>query len=96
MSRRSVNVERLELRLRGVAPHAAREAAASVARALLAELARGSDTTPGSDGLRVGGGHARIERVEANARAADAGPADGDLHRVVARRVAEQVHARLR
>ena len=93
MSRRSVNVERLELRLRGVSPQAAREAAQGLARELLEELARGG----GGDALRGGArGGLRVERVEATVPAADAFSPGGGLRGTVARRVADAVRARIK
>ncbi len=93
MSRRNVNVERLELRLRGVSPQAAREAAQGLARELLEELSRG-----GAGELSRGGGrgHASVERVEARVPSAEAVSPDGGLRKTVARRVADAVRARVK
>ena len=89
MSRRSVNVERLELRLRGVSPQAARDAAHGLARELVEELARGGDA------LRGGGrGRVRVERVEATVPVADAVSPSGAG--TLARRVADAVRVRIK
>jgi hypothetical protein len=82
--KRSVSVERLTVRVRGVSPEAAREAAGGLGRELLEELARGG-------GPRRG--HARIERVVANVPGEEAGAGQG-LGRSVARSVADAVRAR--
>ncbi|HEX5707541.1 MAG TPA: hypothetical protein VFX96_09615 [Pyrinomonadaceae bacterium] len=90
MSRRSVHVERLELRVRGVAPHAAREAAQGLARELLEELARGG----GAEGARAGG--VSVERVEARVPSSEGLMRGEGGQRAVARRVAGAVRARIR
>jgi hypothetical protein len=86
--KRSVKVERLELRLRGVSPREAREAARGVARELLEELAR--------TGTAARGGHAHIERVDAAVRASEAGATGPGLRGAVAREVADAVRTRMK
>ena len=84
--KRSVNVERLELRMRGVSPREAREAAAGIARELLEELARA--------GTGARGGHTHIERVDAAVRSSEAGATGSGLGGAVAREVADAVRTR--
>lgn len=93
MSRRSVHVERLELRVRGLSPRAAREAAEGFARELLEELSRGG-AGEGVAGRRGGG--ARVERVEARVPPSDAPTRGQESQRAAARRVAGAVRARVK
>ena len=86
--KRSVNVERLELRMRGVSPREAREAARGVARELLEELARA--------GAGTRGGHTHIERVDAAVRSSEAGTTSAGLPGAVARKVADAVRTRMK
>ena len=86
--KRSVNVERLELRMRGVSPREAREAARGVARELLEELARA--------GAAARAGHTHIERVDAAVRSSEAGAPGAGLRGAVARKVADAVRSRVK
>ncbi len=86
MNKRSVHVERLEIRLRGVSAEQARACAGRLGHTLLEELAGRPEAPPGA-GAAVGG---LARGAEGNA-----GPAD-ELHRVVARKVAASVRGRLK
>lgn len=87
MSRRSVRIERLEIRLRGVSAEEARACAGRLGGALLDELAAGRPDAPTSAGAATGG----------LTRGAEGGvEPSGELHRVVARKVAASVRGRLK
>ena len=86
MSKRSVHVERLEIRLRGVSPARARACAGRLGGALLEELAAERPDAPAGAGAAAGGLTRGVE--------GDAGP-EGELHRVIARKVAASVRGRL-
>lgn len=93
MSRRSVNIDRIELRLRGVSPQAARAAAQGLARELLEELGRDGAGEPPRGGGRA---HLSVERVEARVPSAEAVAPGGGLRATLARRVADAVRARIK
>ena len=89
---RRVRVERLELRVRGTSPHAAREAAREFARELLEELARGGGGAEERGAaerrnVRVGRVEARVPETESLTR----GP---EARASAARRVAGAVRSR--
>ena len=87
MSRRSVHVERLEIRLRGVSADEARACAGRLGHTLLEELAGRPDARGGDAGAAAAGGLTRGE---------EGGAGREELHRVVARRVAASVRGRLK
>ncbi len=80
MSKRSVHVERLEIRLRGVSAEEARAAAGRLGGALLEELSKGPGAAAGDAARAAQGGAGRRD----------------ELHRVVARKVAASVRGRLK
>jgi hypothetical protein len=88
MSRREVKIGRLEVRLRGVAPHEARAAAAGLGRELAERLA--AEPVRASAARSV-----RVERLDAGAHALGGGADAAALRDVLARRIAEAVGAKL-
>lgn len=90
---RRVRVERLELRVRGMSPHAAREAAREFARELLEELARGGGGA--AEGRAAAGRrNVRVERVEARVPEGESLTRGPEARASAARRVAGAVRSR--
>jgi hypothetical protein len=88
MSRRELKIERLEVRLRGVAPHEARSAADGLGRELAERLA--------AEPLRAGAARpVHVGHVDAGAHALGGGADAAALRDVLARRITEAVGAKL-
>lgn len=88
MSRRSVHVERLEIRLRNVSADEARACASRLGHTLLEELAGRPHARGGDAGAAAAAGGL--------ARGEEGGAGREELHRVVARKVAASVRGRLK
>ena len=102
MSRGRLHIDRLEIRLRGVSPDAARDSAERLGHTLLEELAlqelAGRAGAP-QTGARAPGGEAVASRGgEADAASVQGGVAgrESDLSGAIARKVAASIRERLK
>ena len=87
MSKRNINIDRLQIRLSGVSSQSARSAANGIGAELLGQLA-----TPG-DLAKV---HPRaIGKIDAGKFSVSAETAPSDLRELIARRIAESIKAKL-
>ena len=89
MSRRSIAIDRLAIRLKGISPESARAAVGGLGRELQGRLATGS---PGSGRQRAGS----IARVDAGAVRLASGATPSQLRTTIADRIAACIHATLK
>ena len=86
MSKRSIAIDRLAIRLKGVSPEVARAAAGGLGRALLSRLAA---APPGSGRQRSGD----IERVDSGAVQLASHTTPSELRTTIADRIATSIDA---
>jgi hypothetical protein len=87
MSRRTIRIERLEIRLKGVAPEAARAAAGHLGADLLGQL----NELPALGGRRV----VNISRLDAGTLRVSGASAPGLLRQQLARAVAATIRSKI-
>ena len=88
MSKRDIEIDRLEIRLKGVAPESARAAVGDLGRELLGRLAR----QQGQGRERTGS----IDHVDSGTVQLAAGAASGELRRAIAGRIAASINSTAR
>ena len=87
MSKRSININRLEIRLRGITPQTARAAANDLGHELLGRL---SDNPNPSGGRTI-----RVDKVDSGVCRLAAGSGPGELRDTIASRIAASVKAKM-
>jgi hypothetical protein len=86
MSKRSINIDRLQIRLKGVSPESARAAAGDLGRELMGELA-----APRQDPERQRTGD--IAHVDSGTVQLASGATPAELRRTIAARIAAAIHS---
>ncbi len=89
MSKQNVRIERLEIRLKGISPQAARAAVSDLGRELASRLA-GPRNLP--DGNRA----VKISRIEAGVFRLSGDTTPSELRRAIARRIAASIEPKLK
>jgi hypothetical protein len=87
MSRNNVHIDRLEIRMKGISPEAARAAANGLGSEVLESL--GSIANGSKHGARIG-------RVDAGNLKVDSGSGSAGLRQQIAQRVANSVQSRMK
>lgn len=88
MSKRSIKINRLEIRLRGITPETARAAANDLGHELLGRLSDNPD-------LSGGGRTIRVDKVDSGVFRLAAGSGPGELRDTIASRIAASVKAKM-
>ncbi len=89
MSKQSIQIERLEIRLKGISPESARAAVSDLGRDLAGRLAWPRNLPGGRRAVRIG-------RIEAGMFRLPGESAPSELRRVVAQRIAAAIEAKLK
>ncbi len=89
MSKRSINIERLNIRLQGIAPQSARAAVNNLGQDLLNQLA-------GSQHLSGVRRTVKISHIDSGAFQLGAGTTPGQLRSVMAERIASSIRSKLK
>lgn len=87
MSKRSISIERLEIRLRGISQEAAREAAGELGRDILGQLASGQNP-PGASRA--------VSKVDAGTISAGAATGARELRGLIAGRIAASLKSKMK
>jgi hypothetical protein len=89
MSKRSISIERLEIRLKGISPQLARSSVSGLGRDLLGQLASLQSLSSGRRAIKIDGIDAGTYRLPGET-------APSELRRVIARRIAASVEPKLK
>ena len=89
MNNRSINIDRLEIRLRGISPQAARAAASELGRDLLHRLA----VLPVNAGRS---GAVRLDRIDSGALHLAAGTRATELRHAIAQKITGSIQSKLK
>jgi len=89
MSKRSINIKRLEIRLRGISPQAARIAVNDLGHELLGRLADAPD-------LSGAGRAVRVDKVDAGVSQLAAGSGPKELRGTIASQIAASVKSKMK
>jgi hypothetical protein len=89
VSKQNINIDRLQIRLKGVSPHLARAAVSGLGHDLLGQLASSGQFPDG--GGNVTTGEINIETVRLSG---ETGPAE--LRRVIAQNVAASINSKMK
>lgn len=89
MSKRSIRIERLEIRLKGISPQSARSAVSGLGRDLVGELASLQSLSGGKRAIKIG-------RMDTSTYRLPGETAPSELRRVIARRIAASVEPKLK
>ena len=89
MSKRSIKIERLNIRLQGIAPQSARAAVNNLGRDLLDQLARPQHLSGVSRTMK-------IAHIDSGAFKLPAGATPGQLRSVMAERIASSIRSKLK
>jgi hypothetical protein len=89
MSKRSISIERLEIRLKGISPQSARSAVSGLGQDLLGQLASLQSPSGGKRAIKIG-------RIDTGAFRLPGEIAPSELRRLIARRIAASVEPKLK
>lgn len=95
MSRRSIQIERLEIRLKGVSPQAARAAAGHLGADVLSQLDDLPHLLPHLAGHRRAAGTVNINRLDAGTLRLTGTASAGALRQMIARAVASAIRSKI-